>query len=170
MFFSYPDWTVTLTINTDASDKHLGAVISPNIKTIALLWIILSKIQCNYTTTEKDILVIVEFLEKLQVILFGYEINVFSYHKNMVYAATLSEFQRVMHWQFILKEFGPNIQHIYGVDKIVPDALQRLPSTSVNKYEPRTSKAQCRTKNIFSIGRKDNNEDCFELNLLNMQG
>ena len=35
----------------------------------------------------------------------------------MVYAAPLSEYQRVMHWRPIFKDFGPNIQYINGVDK-----------------------------------------------------
>ena len=25
---SYPDWTITITVHTDAPDKHLGAIIS----------------------------------------------------------------------------------------------------------------------------------------------
>ena len=31
-----------------------------------------------------------------------------------------------MRWQPILEEFGPNIQHIAGVDNIVDDTLSRL--------------------------------------------
>ena len=45
----------------------------------------------------------------------------------MVYAATLSESQRLIRWQLILEEFGPNIQNIAGVDNIVSDVLSRLP-------------------------------------------
>ena len=64
-----------------------------------------------------------ECLKHFQGILFGYEINVLLYHKNLVYAATLSESQRVMRWQIILEEFGPNIQHIAGFDNNVADML-----------------------------------------------
>ena len=66
-------------------------------------------------------------------IIFGYEINLLSDHKNLVYAATLSESQRVMRWRLILEEFGPNIQHIAVVDNIVPDMISILPSTPRNK-------------------------------------
>ena len=49
-------------------------------------------------------------------------------HNNLVYAATVSESQRVMRWRLILEEFGPNIQHtIAGVDNVVADVLSRLP-------------------------------------------
>ena len=75
-----------------------------------------------------------ECLNKFLGILFGYEINVLSYHKNLVYAATLSESQRVMRWRIILEEFGPNIQHIAGVDNIVADTLSIFPSTPSDKY------------------------------------
>ena len=50
--------------------------------------------------------------QKSRRILFGYEINVVSDNKILVYAATLSESQRVMRWRLIIEEFGPKIQHI----------------------------------------------------------
>ena len=56
-----------------------------------------------------------------------------------------------MHCQLILKEFGPTIQHISGVENRVADTLIRLPYIYVNKYEPSTSKAQCHTNELFAI-------------------
>ena len=38
-----------------------------------------------------------------------------------------------MHYQLILKEFGPNIQNIFVFDNILADTLNILPSTSVDK-------------------------------------
>ena len=66
-----------------------------------------------------------------------------------------------------MEEFGPNIQHISIVDKIIADTLSRFPSTSVDKYKPSTSKAQCRANKLFTTGREEKNEDLFPLNLLN---
>ena len=94
---SYPDWKLPFTVHTDASDKQLGTVINHNNKPIALFSRILSKPQLNHTTTENELLAIVECLNQSQVIIFGYEINVFLDNKNMVYAATLSKSQRVVH-------------------------------------------------------------------------
>ena len=74
-----------------------------------------------------------------------------------------------MLWKLILKEFGPNIQHIAGFDNIVADTLIRLPSTPNNKYKSCTRKAQCRANKLFETDRVENNEDCFPLNLLIVQ-
>ena len=61
----------------------------------------------------------------------------------MVYAATLSEYQRVMCCGLIIEEFGPNIHRIAGFDNIVSDTISIFISTLVNKYKPSTVKAQC---------------------------
>ena len=147
------------TVHNDESDKQLGAVIIYNNIPIAFFSSKLNKTQRNYTTTEKEILAIVECLRQFRGIIFGYEINVFSDHKNLFHAATLSGSQRGVIWQLILQESGPNIQHIAGVDNIVADTLGRLPSVSSNKYKPCTSKDQCFANELFAIGRVENNED-----------
>ena len=74
-----------------------------------------------------------ECLKQFRGIIFGYEIKVLSYHNNLFYAATLSEYQRVIRWRLILEYFGPNIQHIAVVDNIVADTLSILPSKGVGK-------------------------------------
>ena len=141
---SYPDWKLPFTFHNDASDKHLGDFISQNNKPIAFLSIKLIKPQHNYTTTEKELLAILECLKQFCIILFDYEINVFSYHKNLVYAETLNESQRVMRWRLVIGEFGTNIHNIAGVDNILADKLSRLMSTPRDKYDPCTRKDQCR--------------------------
>ena len=71
-----------------------------------------------------------------------------------------------MRWQLVLGEFGPNIQHISGVENMVADTLSRLSYTSVENYLPSTSESQCCAKELFSFNREENNEDCFPINLL----
>ena len=60
---SDPYVILPLTVHTDASDKQLGSNISKNNKPIAYFQRILSKLQRNYTTTLKKLLVIVKFLK-----------------------------------------------------------------------------------------------------------
>ena len=100
---SYTDWKLPFTVHTDAYDKHLGAFIIQNNKPIAFFSSKLSKPQRNYTTAEKELLAIVECLKQFHGIIFGYEIKVLSYHNNLFYAATLSEYQRVIRCQLILE-------------------------------------------------------------------
>ena len=106
-----------------------------------------------------------ERLKKFGGIIFGYEINILSYHNNLVYAVTLSGSQRVMRWRLILGEFGPNIQHIAGVENIVADTLSRFPSTSSKNYDPFTRKVQCCANELSTIFRVENSEDCFPINI-----
>ena len=69
---SYPDWTINFMVHTDAYDKQLGALISKTIKQIEFFSIRLSKQQCKYTMTKKELLAIVEYLKQLCGILFCY--------------------------------------------------------------------------------------------------
>ena len=81
---NYPDQTIIFKLHTDASDKHLSDVVSQDNKYNGFLLRILSKAQCTYTTTEEELLSIIDFLKQFWGILFFYEINVLSDHKNMV--------------------------------------------------------------------------------------
>ena len=121
----------------NAWDKQLGAAISQNNKTIAFFSQRLSKLQRNYTTTD---LSIVECLKQFRNILFGYEIHVYSDHKNLVYKATLSESQRVMRWCLLLEEFGLHIHHIAGVDNIVANTMSCMKSSNIGEDENESSK------------------------------
>ena len=135
---TYPDWSKPFDIHTNASDFQLGAVISQEGKPIAFFSQKLNRAQKNYTMTEKELLSIVECVKEFRNILFGYPIRVFSDHKNLVHAATLSQSQRVMRWRLILEEFGPDILHIKGEKNIVADAISRLPTANEDQNESRT--------------------------------
>ena len=156
---SYPYWRLTFTVHTNAYDKQVGDFISHNNKHVAFFSRSLSNPQCNYTMTDQELLPIAECLHQLQIILFGYEINTLSDHKNLVYAATLSEYKKLMQWRLIIEEVGTNIKHIAGVDNKVSDTINRLPYTPSNKYESFTSKDQCCMNDLLSICRVENNED-----------
>ena len=88
---NYLYWKVPFSAHRDDSDKQLSSVISQNDKSIDLFSIKLSKPQRNYTTIEKELNLIVECLQQLCGILFGYEINIYLDHKKLVYIANHNE-------------------------------------------------------------------------------
>ena len=101
----YPDFNAPFEIHTDASKLQLGAVVSQKGKPIAFYSRNMNSAQYNYTTTEKELLYIVETLKEFRNILLGHQITVYTDHKNLTYKKFNTE--RVMRWRLIIKEFGP---------------------------------------------------------------
>ena len=125
VLLTYPDYNALFEIHTDASKTQLGAVISQHNKPIAFISRKLNGAQLNYTTTEKELLSIVETLKEFRNILLGHQITVHTTdHKNLTYKNFNTE--RVMRWRLILEEFGPELRYIKGEKNVVADALSRL--------------------------------------------
>ena len=93
--------------------------------------------QQNYTTTEKELLSIVETLKEFRNILLGHQIMVYTDHKNLTYKCF--NIERVMRWRLIIEEFGPELKYIQGEKNVVADALSRIENSPnqeiLNIYE-----------------------------------
>ena len=120
----YPDFNKPFIIHTDASHLQLGAVISQDNKPIAFYSRKLNPAQMRYTTTERELLSIVETLKEFRNILLGQRIKVYTDHKNLTYTNFNTE--RVMRWQLIIEEYSPELIYLKGQTNIVADALSRL--------------------------------------------
>ena len=125
---AYPGFNKPLQIHTDASHHQLGAVISQDGRPVAFYSRKLNPAQTRYTTTERELLSIVETLKEYRNILLGHEIEVFTDHQNLVYKHFNTE--RVMRWRLLLEEFGPKLTYIKGANNVVADALSRLGMTN----------------------------------------
>ena len=124
VMLAYPDFTKPFQIHTDASHYQLGAVISQEGKPIAFYSRKLNDAQTRYTTTERELLSIVETLKEYRNILLGHEIEVFTDHKNLTFKQFNTE--RVMRWRLLVEEFGPKLTYIKGEKNIVADFLSRM--------------------------------------------
>ena len=121
---AYPNFNEPFEIHTDASHYQLGAVISQNGKPIAFYSRKLNDAQTRYTTTERELLSIVETLKEYRNILLGQQVKIYTDHKNLTFKNF--NIERVMQWQLFLEEFGPNLVYIKGTKNVVADALSCL--------------------------------------------
>jgi RNase H-like domain found in reverse transcriptase len=85
MLLSYPDFFKPFDVYTDASHSQLGAAICQNDKLIAFYSCKLNPAQTRYTTTECELLTIVETLKDFRNILLGHRIRIFTDHQNLTY-------------------------------------------------------------------------------------
>ena len=138
---AYPDFSKPFEIYTDASDYQLGATIMQEGKPIAFYSRKLTDTQRKYTTTERELLSIVETLREYRNILLGYEVIVYTDHLNLTYENFTSN--RVHRWRLLIEEFGPDIRYIKGAANVVADALSRLDiGKPVEETEGREGKAR----------------------------
>ena len=85
VLLAFLDFNAQFEIHTDASKLQIGAVISQKGKPIALYSRKMNSTQQNCTTTEKELLSIVETLKEFRNILLGHQITVYTDHKNLTY-------------------------------------------------------------------------------------
>ena len=124
VILSYPQFDKPFHIHTDASKSQLGAVISQENKPIAFYSRKLSPAQTRYTTTERELLSIVEVLKEFRNILLGQQIIIHTDHENLTYKKFNSD--RVMRWRLFVEEYSPDIRYIKGENNDAADALSRL--------------------------------------------
>ena len=82
---AYPDFSKPFHIHTDASDVQLGACIAQEGKPIAFYSRKLNPAQTRYTTTEQELLSIVETLKEFQTILMGQQLVIHTDHQNLIH-------------------------------------------------------------------------------------
>jgi len=133
VLLAYPNFNETFEIHTDASHTQLGAVIAQKGKPIAFYSRKLNLAQTRYTTTERELLSIVETLKEFRNILLGHKIVVYTDHKNLTFRNFNTE--RVMRWRLLVEEYGPELRYIKGENNIVADALSRLDMTPDSQFE-----------------------------------
>ncbi|CAN6573275.1 unnamed protein product [Malus baccata var. baccata] len=132
-----PDWRLPFELMCDASDYALGAVLGqrkdkrPHVIYYASRT--LNDAQLNYSTTEKELLVVVFALDKFRSYLIGTKVIVFIDHAALKYLLTKKDAKpRLIRWMLLLQEFAIEIRDKKGSENVVADHLSRM----VHNEEP----------------------------------
>ncbi|WJZ98608.1 hypothetical protein VitviT2T_017120 [Vitis vinifera] len=126
-----PNWKLPFEVMCDASDLAMGAILGQREdgKPYVIYYAskTLNEAQRNYTTTEKELLVVVFALDKFRAYLVGSFIVVFTDHSALKYLLTKQDAKaRLIRWILLLQEFNLQIRDKKGVENVVADHLSRL--------------------------------------------
>ena len=110
----YPKYGEPFDVHTDASNLQIGGVVSQKGKPIAFFSRKFNDAQTRYTTTEQELLAIVETLKNFRSMLLGQQLKVHTDHKNLTYPHTNFSSDRVLRQRLVIEEFGAEIVYFPG--------------------------------------------------------
>jgi hypothetical protein len=128
-----PDFSKQFHLAVDASGVGSGASLmqkgrDDHLHPIAYFSKKFTSAQQNYSTVEKELLGLVLALQHYEVYLCvtTEPIMVYTDHNPLVFLEKMRhKNQRLLRWALFVQSFNLKVQHIKGVDNIVPDALSR---------------------------------------------
>ena len=128
---STPDWNSPFELMCDASGHAVGAMLGQKkgkvLHPIYYASKTLNEAQVNYTTTEKELLVVVFAVEKFRAYLFGAKVKVYTNHAAIKHLMMKPNAKpRLIRWILLLQEFEIEIVDTKGANNHVADHLSRM--------------------------------------------
>ena len=147
-----PNWSLPFEIMCDASNFAVGAVLGQKEGRASYVIYYASRTldgaQCNYSTTEKELLAIVFALEKFRSYLLGTKVIIYSDHAALKYLLNKKEAKpRLIRWILLLQEFNLEIKDKRGAENMVADHLSRL----INSEGPAPLKDNFPDEHLFVV-------------------
>ncbi|XP_027157534.1 uncharacterized protein LOC113759168, partial [Coffea eugenioides] len=147
-----PNWSLPFEIMCDASNFAVGAVLGQKEGRASYVIYYTSRTldgaQCNYSTTEKELLAIVFALEKFRSYLLGTKVIIYSDHAALKYLLNKKEAKpRLIRWILLLQEFNLEIKDKRGAENMVADHLSRL----INSEGPTPLKDNFPDEHLFVV-------------------
>ena len=157
----YPDPNKPFVIETDASDKQIGAVILQDGSPVAFYSRKLTGPQSRYPIPDKEALSIVEVLTVFRSMLLGADITVKTDHMNLTRDNITS--QRLLNWRLLIEEFAPTLEYVQGDNNVGGDMLSRYPLLEERQEAPVPSLGTSAKHNLTES--EFNNDDIAEIML-----
>jgi hypothetical protein len=125
------NWSLPFEIICDASNFAVGVVLGQRVGKIPHIIYYASKTlmdaQVNYTTIEKELLVVVFALDKFRSYLSGSKVIIYSDHDALQHFLAKKETKpRLIRWILLLQEFDIEIRDKKGIENIIADHLSRI--------------------------------------------
>lgn len=125
-----PDFTLPFTIECDASDVGIGAVLTQQQdgqeRVIAYMSAKLNSAQRKYHVTERECLAVLTAIEKFRQYIEGTKFTVITDHASLLWLQNLKDpVGRLARWALRLQAHDYEIKHRKGRYMVVPDALSR---------------------------------------------
>ena len=135
-----PDWNREFEIMCDASDFAkevvLGQKAEKVFKAIYYASKTFNEAQENYSTIEKEMLVIVFACEKFRPYILGSRVIIHIDHASIKYLMAKKEAKpRLIRWVLLLQEFDLEIKDKKGCDNVIADHLSRVEKPTVQEEE-----------------------------------
>ena len=128
-----PDYDKEFMLFTDASDTAIGSALCQEhdgiVRPIAFWSRKLSATERNYSTTEREALSIVYFLEKYRYYLLGRKFALVTDHKPLMFILRNgTSNSKLARWALRIQEYHFDVIHVKGEDNVVADAMSRWPN------------------------------------------
>ncbi|KAL4334211.1 hypothetical protein GQ457_07G007670 [Hibiscus cannabinus] len=126
-----PDWTSPFELMCDGSDYAVGAVLGQHqgkiFHVIYYASRTLNEAKLNYTTTEKELLVVIFAFDKIRSHLIGTKFIVHTDHSAIKYLVNKKDVKpRLIRWILLLQEFDLEVIDRKGTENQVAGHLSRL--------------------------------------------
>lgn len=124
---SYPDFTKPFDLVTDASNIGIAGILQQDGHPIAYVSRRLTPAEANYSTTDKELLAIKWCVFRLQYLIRGQHVEVFTDHRPLVGIMDRIHLHqgKLQRWLEYLLEFDININYLPGNSNGLADALSR---------------------------------------------
>ncbi|GKG17935.1 reverse transcriptase domain-containing protein [Tanacetum coccineum] len=118
----------------------------------------MTEAQAHYTTTEKELLVVVYVFEKFRSYLILSKSIVYTDHSAINYLfAKKDAKEKLMRWILLLQEFDVEIRDKKGAENLAADHLSRLENPHQNEFENKEITETFPLKTLGSVALRDDN-------------
>ena len=144
----FPDFSLTFVLDTDASDIGIGAVLSQlqedgSERVIAYASRVLTRPECRYCVTRKELLAVVFFTRHFRAYLLGRKFCLRTDHGSLTWLRNFKEPEgQLARWMERLQEYDFTISHRPGRKHQNADALSRGPCTQCGRESHTDSSSQ----------------------------